>query len=95
MTTAGDFLMSQRLSPVNPVAEMLLIHVPSSLLPIFESFPNIFIQFWLLTAHLYLPSMVDEGKGHIIVKIYIVRMENTGNINTLRTINATVISVAN
>lgn len=91
---AGDFLMSQRLSPVTPVVEMLLINVPSRLLPIFGSFPNLVIQFWPLTTHMHLPSLVEKGKGHRKVKTYIVMMENTGNINNLGTVNTAVISVS-
>lgn len=69
MTAArGSFLMSQRLQPINPVAEMLLIHVLSSLLSILVNVPALSIQFWLLTTHLYLPSMVNKGKTTYNIK---------------------------
>lgn len=67
----GCYLMSQRLHPVNPVAEMLLTHVLSTLLSTPILSPTLSLQFWLLTTHLYLPSMVDKGtRTDNIKKIY-------------------------
>jgi len=92
----GSFLMSQRLYPINPVAEMLLIPtVLSSLLSNLVNSPALSIQFWLLTTHLYLPSMVDKGKRTYNIKNIYNDNGKYWQYQQLKIVNTTVISVSN